>query len=184
MCARYDPEWIAGLLDPERRLGSMTAEELLLDSGLEAGMTVVDYGCGPGHFTEPAARIVGPQGTVYALDIEPRMVSLVAGRAEEAGLQNVKALLNEGDGAPLPDTVADLVICMLVLHYAEDDGGRQRVARDIGRLVKSGGHVVVIQWSDRVPYEETVELLEPVGFRCDGPHPTAEGQDRVKAVRR
>ena len=96
MCARYDKEWIASLLDVEDRLGDTTPERCLRDAGVTAGQTVVDYGCGPGLFTFPAAEIVGAEGKVYAVDIEPRMTTLIAGRAAELGSQNVTALLNEG----------------------------------------------------------------------------------------
>ena len=78
MCARYDKEWIASLLDVEDRLGGVTPERCLREAGVTAGQTVVDYGCGPGLFTFPAADIVGAEGKVYAVDIEPRMTALIA----------------------------------------------------------------------------------------------------------
>ena len=62
MCARYDKDWIASLLDVENRLGDTTPEQCLRDAGVTAGQTVVDYGCGPGLFTFPAAEIVGAGG--------------------------------------------------------------------------------------------------------------------------
>ena len=70
MSPRYDKEWIAGLLDSDKRLGPLSPEEFLRQSGLMDGMSVVDYGCGPGLFTMAAANVVGAQGLVYALDIE------------------------------------------------------------------------------------------------------------------
>ena len=107
MSPRYDAEWVSGLLDANQRLGSLSPVDLLVQSGLSEGMTVVDYGCGPGFLTLPAARVVGREGRVYAVDVEPSMVALVAERAVEAGLRNVDALHNEAGVAPLPDAVAD-----------------------------------------------------------------------------
>ncbi len=97
MSNRYSDEWTASLLDPERRLSGLTPSELLREAGLRPGMTVVDYGSGPGLITLHAAEMVGPTGRVYALDIHEGMVSLVESRAADAGLANVTTLLNDGE---------------------------------------------------------------------------------------
>ena len=184
MSARYDKEWVARQLNAERRLGPLSPEQLLSSSGVKAGMTVVDYGCGPGFFTLPAAGIVGPEGLAYALDIEQRMVSLVASRATESGYANVRAVLNDADDAPLPDAIADFAICVLVMHYREERDGRVAIARDLGRLVKPGSRVLLVQWnpdwsdgqSHGISFEETAAIMAEGGFGCDGPNPLAERQ--------
>ena len=184
MSPRYDKEWIAGLLDPEKRLGPLSPEEFLRQSGLTEGMAVVDYGCGPGLFTMAAANIVGAEGNVYALDIEPKMVTLVVSRAAEAGLQNVQAVLNEGPNAPLPDAVADFGICALVLHYFDRRAERLSVARELGRLVKGGGRVLVVQrmpsrsnsLRELVSVDETTSILVEAGFELDGAYGEVAGQ--------
>ena len=184
MSPRYDKEWIAGLLDSDKRLGPLSPEEFLRQSGLMDGMSVVDYGCGPGLFTMAAANVVGAQGLVYALDIEPKMVALVASRAAEAGLDNVKAALNKDIVAQLPDAVADFGICALVLHYYDRRAERLSVARELGRLVKSGGQVLVVQRtpsranapSQLVSVDETTSILVEAGFELDGAYGEATGQ--------
>ena len=184
MSPRYDKEWIAGLLDSDKRLGPLSPEEFLRQSGLTAGMAVVDYGCGPGLFTMAAANVVGERGLVYALDIEPTMVALVAGRAAEAGLDNVKAALNKGILAQLPDASADFGICALVMHYFDREEERLGVARELGRLVKSGGRVLVVQRtpaqanrpSQLVPVDETTNILVEAGFELDGAYGEVSGQ--------
>ena len=64
---------------------------------------VVDFGCGYGTFTIPAARIV--RGTVHALDIEPDMVSITQAKADAEGLRNVRTYLRDfvsrGHGAAI-----------------------------------------------------------------------------------
>ena len=137
MTDRYGDEWTAGLLDPGRRLGGLTARELLEDAGLRPGMTVVDYGCGPGLVTLQAAEAVGTAGKVYALDIHEGMVSLVGSRAAEAGLANLTVLLNDGPEAPLPDGVADVVTCTLVFHYKESRRERQALGRRLGSAAQT-----------------------------------------------
>ena len=183
MSDRYSDEWKAGLLDPERRFGGFGVAEFLEEAGLGPGMTMVDYGCGPGFVTLPAAEMVGPAGRVYALDIHEGMVSLVGSRAAEAGLANVTALLNDGPEAPLPDGAADLVTCIFVFHYRESRDGRQALAADLARLLKPGGRLAVLQWADRTSSEETVDLLAKAGLECSGPYPVTENQCRVTAVK-
>ncbi|MDE0027003.1 MAG: class I SAM-dependent methyltransferase, partial [Spirochaetaceae bacterium] len=140
MSERYTEEWVASLLDADRRFGAAGPGELL--AGAAPGATVVDYGCGPGYFTLAAARMVGPEGKVYAVDLEPRMVELVRRRAAEAGLANVAAVASDGTRADLPDAVADYIICVQIMHYAEGRGDRVAIARDLSRLLNAGGSVL------------------------------------------
>ena len=183
MTSRYTDEWTASLLNAERKFSGLTPEELMEEAGLRPGMTVVDYGCGPGFLTLPAAKKVGAAGKVYALDIHEGMVSLVESRAVEAGLANVAALLNDGSEAPLPGDVADLILCTLVFHYKESRDERQVLADDLARLLKPGGCVMLVQWDDRAPFEETSELLTAAGLKCGVPSPVVERQYRVMATK-
>ncbi len=56
------------LWNPQRRLK---------DIPLKERMAVVDYGCGPGRYTLPIARVVGPKGKAFAVDIQPLAISTV-----------------------------------------------------------------------------------------------------------
>ena len=192
MSPRYDAEWVTDLTNTERRLGVIGPEELLSQSGLRAGMTVVDYGCGPGFLTLPAAGIVGSEGLVYAVDIEPRMVSLISGKASESGHHNVRAVLNETGTAPLPDEVADFAICALVMHYRDGHDGRAELARDLGRLVAPGGLVLIVQREldpdkgrhNGLSVEQTAAVMAEGGFDCAAPRPLVEGQYTLVATKR
>ena len=183
MADRYSEEWKAGLLDPERKLHGLGVAEFLEEAGLGPGMTMVDYGCGPGFVTLHAAEMVGPAGRVYGLDIHEGMVALTRSRAADAGLANVTTLLNDGLRAPLPDGVADVVTCILMLHYKESRQERQAIAADLARLLKPGGSVVVIEWDDRVPYDETVGLLTAAGLECAGEYSVVDNKYRVSGIK-
>ena len=169
MADRYSDEWVATLLDAESRVGTSSPHELLTESGIVEGMTVVDVGCGPGFLSLPAAEIVGPEGNIYAVDIESKMVDLVRAEAADRGLANVTTLRTNGDRVTLADGIADFAICALVLHYKDDDEARAGVLRDIDRLLKSGGTLLVI---DRpLGYENLSELLRDTGFTFGEPQP-------------
>ena len=172
MSERYTEEWVASLLDVDQRFGAAGPDELL--AGVTPGATVVDYGCGPGYFTLAAARLAGPGGSVYAVDLEPRMVKLVSRRAAEAGLTNVAAVASDGTRADLPDGIADYIVCVQVMHYADGRGGQVAVACDLHRLLKPGGRVLVAQWKPKratgVSYAALCGILSDAGLAASDAH--------------
>lgn len=185
MSERYSKEWIERLLDGARFSG-VAPRDVLAAHGIGAGHTIVDYGCGPGYLTLAAAELTGPTGKVYAVDKEPSMVELVAERCAEAGLSNVEAVWNGGGDAPVPDAIADFVLCFLVLHYPDADDGRAAIARDISRLLKPGGQAVIIQWkaeqrrTSGITYEALAGIVESAGLAADGPYDISD--EHYKAI--
>lgn len=165
---RYDADWIDSMLQPERR-GAPPAEQTLTYLGLKAGQTVADVGCGPGFFTLPAARIVGPTGMVYAIDIEPKMLDLVRTRALAANLEHVEARRGERDRIPLGDATANLTICALLLHDVDDRAG---LIRELIRITARNGRIAVVEWipdvhdpkPNRLQPQETASLFAQAGY--------------------
>jgi ubiquinone/menaquinone biosynthesis C-methylase UbiE len=111
------------------------AERVLQEAGLGAGMRVLDFGCGPGRYTLPAARNVGESGRVFALDVEPLALREVERGARRRGLANVTTLRADGR-IGLEDGAVDVVLLYNVLHHVEE---RERVARELRRVLKPGG---------------------------------------------
>lgn len=144
---RYDADWIDYMLRPERR-GSPPAEETVAYLGIAPGQTVADVGCGPGYFTLPIARVVGPTGLVYAIDTEPSMLDLVASRAATAGVAGIETRRAEPQRIPLDDGVADLSLGALILHDLPD---RLHMVRELIRVTRPGGRIAVVEW---VPDED------------------------------
>ena len=125
----------ASFFDPETILSELG---LTLDCG-----NVVDFGCGYGTFTIPAARIV--QGIVYALDIEPNMVAATLAKAEAAGLKNVDVLQRDfvTEGLGLPDGHVDYAMLFNILHTEE----RLVLLHEAWRVLDIGGKLGVIHWN-------------------------------------
>jgi cyclopropane fatty-acyl-phospholipid synthase-like methyltransferase len=71
--------------NPLRRL--LHNPEKLLQPYVRPGMTVLDVGCGMGLFSIGMARLVGPEGKVLSVDVQPEMLDLLKRRAEKAGLR-------------------------------------------------------------------------------------------------
>lgn len=106
---------------------------------VEEGQTFLDFGCGTGSFTVPAARIVGEQGKVYALDCFPRQLEIVARKSREEGLVNVETILF-ADQTGLPDESVDTVWVCDVLHEIMD---RRAVLEELHRVLRKGGVLAV-----------------------------------------
>ncbi len=161
-----------------KRLGGVPPKERLSSSGLTHGSTVVDYGCGPGYFTWPAARLVGPLGKVYAVDIAPLMVDLVSQQAARDGLTNVTAVPSDGSSATLPDSLADFIICSQVIHNQPTREDRVSVARDLKRLLKDDGRILIVEWSEKRPtgisYRTMAADMAAAGLVTDGAHPISD----------
>jgi ubiquinone/menaquinone biosynthesis C-methylase UbiE len=85
------------------------AYQALQAAGLEPGQKVLEVGCGPGFFTIPAARVVGEEGIVTALDVNPLAVEHVRQKVEEQGMTNVEMLLANVTQVDLPPQSFDLI---------------------------------------------------------------------------
>lgn len=140
-------------LEPGTAVDAMTTR-WLDRAGIGEGMRVVDIGCGPGWVTTQVAHRVGPSGTVYAVDREPRMLARAQARCESLGLSNVEFVegtfeLSVPDGGPV-----DAVVGRRVLMYQPDPVA---AVRSISKVVRPGG-LVWFHEHDRTPISNDAEL--------------------------
>jgi ubiquinone/menaquinone biosynthesis C-methylase UbiE len=86
--------------------------------GVKDGDKVLDFGCGPGHYSIPAAITVGKTGTVYAVDKEPHSLNELRKKVERLGLKNVITIKTSGgmDFASVGGSI-NVIILYDVLHY-------------------------------------------------------------------
>jgi precorrin-6B methylase 2 len=110
---------------------------ILREIGLQKGQTMLDYGCGVGVFTMPAAQIVGDDGVVYALDVHPLCIKATEKEAGKRGLANVKTILS-GRETGLPDESVDVVFLYDVLQFITD---RDRLMEEFHRVLKPDGRL-------------------------------------------
>lgn len=89
---------------------------MLANLGVRPGMIVCDMGCGNGFYTVPLAKMVGPQGHVYAVDIQPQMLEMLRARLEKEDIDNVTPVLGSVHAPRLPSGVLDLVLLVDVYH--------------------------------------------------------------------
>jgi ubiquinone/menaquinone biosynthesis C-methylase UbiE len=85
--------------------------------GITEGDTVLDFGCGSGYYAIPAARVVGENGTVYALDKNEDRLREVVERAAEEDLANIDVIHTSGGATvPLEDGTVSVVLLYDVIH--------------------------------------------------------------------
>jgi ubiquinone/menaquinone biosynthesis C-methylase UbiE len=119
--------------------------------GLSAGMKVVDLGAGSGFYSIAAARIVGPGGRVYAVDVQKDLLDRIRANGASEGLRNIEVVWGNAEkigGTKLREAIADRVVASNILFQIEQP---DEFALEIKRLLKPGGKVMVIDWSEISP---------------------------------
>jgi len=114
-------------------------DRTLREVGVLPGHTLLDFGCGPGGYSIAAARLVGPSGRVYALDINPLAIRAVQRAAEKKNLGNVTTILADNP-AGLPIHSIDAALMHDVLHELENPFG---VVTGLDRALRQGGLLAV-----------------------------------------
>ena len=125
-------------------------------SGIKEGQTILDFGCGPGHYAIAAARIVGEKGRIYALDIHPLAMRVVEKKARKEGLTNITTILSDRDTG-LPDESIDIVLLYDTIHLI---GDKRALLKELHRVMKSSGILSI--WGMKV--EDVLELVEKEGL--------------------
>ena len=110
-------------------------EDFLEEAGIKQGSTVLDFGCGPGSYVVPAARMTSDAGKVYALDMHPLALKMVTERARKADLNNVSTILSDCDTG-LPAHSVDVAFLYDIYHDLNEPTA---VLTELHRVLKPGG---------------------------------------------
>jgi len=146
---------------------------MLLEAlAIKPGQTVCDLGCGNGFYTFELARKVGPRGTVYAVDIQPEMLRMLAERAVAENVRNIRPVLSTPIDPRLPAGEIDVVLCVDVYHeFSHPEAMLARMRESLA----AGGRLVLAEFRGEDPAVPIKPLhkmtkaqiraeLEPAGF--------------------
>ncbi|PID75178.1 MAG: hypothetical protein CSB23_05045 [Deltaproteobacteria bacterium] len=111
-------------------------EEINL-AGIEKGFFILDFGCGLGFNTIPAAKAVGKEGRVFALDVSEQAIKIIEKKLDKNKLDNVE-IIQSGCDTGLREKSIDLVYLHNTLPLIKE---KQRVLNEITRVIKTGGRL-------------------------------------------
>jgi ubiquinone/menaquinone biosynthesis C-methylase UbiE len=148
--------------------------------GIKPGQIIIDFGCGVGNYTIPAAKIAGKEGIVYAIDKDRSALNQVMRRAKSENLNNIIPLNTSGTvKIDLNDETIDVVLLYDVLHYS-DMQEREVLYNEVYRILKPGALLSVypkhhkLDWplwnlADRT-IEDLINEIEGFHFYFCGKH--------------
>jgi len=170
MAERVCPFWVGYLLlSPLRRL--LENPDKILGRFVREGMTVLEPGCGMGYFTLPMARMVGPEGRVVAVEVQPRMLSVLERRARKAGLlERIELRRARAGGLGVGDLSGEVNFAA-ALHVVHEMPDQATFFRETWEALKPGARLLVVEPRGHVSLEEfknTVAVAEKAGLKSEG----------------
>jgi len=113
--------------------------QVLKAVGINKGHIVLDFGCGYGTYTIPAARLAGEEGKVYALDKDKKALDKLMQKAKSEGLRNIERIDTSGEPRiKLADESVDAVLLFDVFHsyYFTGVDNRRRLLDEVARVAR------------------------------------------------
>jgi ubiquinone/menaquinone biosynthesis C-methylase UbiE len=159
------PEFMANLIDNPLRRRMQPPDEVARRHGITPGMTVLDVGPGNGTYTMAAARLLGENGRLYAIDIEPKMIERVQARMQLENLKNIEARVADAFALPFEDSYFDLVYLITVIGEIPTP---EKAFGEFCRVLKPGGTLAFSELFTDPDYMLAATLkrkVEPAGFR-------------------
>lgn len=141
---RFEPEgdFVENLEGRERR-EAIPVEAIVPKLGSSRSGTSVDLGSGIGYFTFPLAEYAAE---VVSIDIEPKMLSVIAQRMAERGASNISPVRGEITSIPLADSSVDHVLAAFVYHEVDS---QRKLLGECARIIRPGGRLDVIDFQKR-----------------------------------
>ena len=152
---------------------------------LREGDKVGDFGAGSGFFIKILSDLVGSEGRVYACEIQKVLVEKLGDQVRLQGLDNVELLwcdLEEANASKIATDTLDAGIMVNTLYQFEE---REAAAVEIRRILRTGGKLMIVDWSETVPglgptpdrlltQEDCKALFESHGFIFERDFPAGE----------
>jgi ubiquinone/menaquinone biosynthesis C-methylase UbiE len=138
----------ADWLDRQERVQEEEPDIALDVLKLAKGATVADVGAGSGYMTFKMANRVGPAGKVYAVDIQPEMLTILRQRQAREKVANIETVLGLPDDPKLPASSIDLILMVDVYHECQEP---QKMLRRMRESLKPGGRLVLLEYRKEDP---------------------------------
>ena len=186
MWSAVAPGWAQHAAYIDERAAQLTGELLEL-AAPRPGERILELACGPGGLGLAAAPRVAPSGEVVLSDVAPEMTAIAAQRAAALDLDNVSTRVLDLEQIDEPDGSYDIVLCREGLMFALDPA---RAAREIHRVLRSGGRAALAVWGPRERNPWLALVFEAVSAQLGAPVPppgvpgpfSLDDPDRLAAI--
>lgn len=124
----------------------LNPDAIIAQLDVQEGSIAADFGCGPGYFSIPFAKIIGEDGKMYILDVLPQALETVVSKAKNAGITNIiskRVNLEKENGSKIEEESLDWVILKDMLFQNKK---KDVIVREAHRVLKSGGKIIVVEW--------------------------------------
>ncbi len=173
---RLFPPQDLGLLEGPDRDAWQRPDQIMDALGIADGAVVADLGAGGGWFTIRLARRVGPNGVVYAEDIQRPMIEAIERRVQRENLRNVRTVLGSATDPKLPPESLDAILIVDTYYEVEDP---ITLLQNVLSSLKPKGRVAIIDFKlegggpgppteDRIDPEMIIRDAERAGLRLIG----------------
>jgi predicted methyltransferase len=139
----FPPEDLGLLEGPDREVWQRP-DQIMDALGIAEGSVVAELGAAGGWFTIRLARRVGPNGYVYAEDIQPQMIEVINRRLPRENLRNVKAFLGDLDDPKLPPNALDAILIVDAYHEMEKPVA---LLRNAAIALKPDGRIGIVDFN-------------------------------------
>ena len=147
------------------------ASKMLSEVGIGEGQSVLDFGCGSGTYSIPAAELVGKNGRIHSLDVNRGALEKLSRKAEKEGLDNIVTLLSSGNvDIPIDNETLNHVLLIDVLQEISD---KETLLEEVHRILKPDGLMTV--YPMHIDAEEVIRLASKTKLRLKG----RKFQDRI-----
>lgn len=166
-------------------------DEVIAALGIRPGDSVADLGAGGGYFTFRLAKATGPEGAVYAVDVDAQMTTYLERRARDEGARNVHVLLAQYDDPLLPEEGVDLIFTCNTYHHLQD---RIAYFENVHKYLRSGGRIAIVEFRPQgffqriFPHSTSAQVIrremQGAGYELAQEHAFLDSQSFLVFVRR
>jgi SAM-dependent methyltransferase len=160
----------AGWLERPEREKEEHVSKLMPSLSVKPGEVVADLGAGSGFHTMKLAKLVGPTGKVYAVDIQPQMLEIIRKRVKQEKITNVELVRNTEKELKLPANSVDLILMVDVYHELSYP---HEMTVEMVKALKPGGRLVFVEFrleDEKVPILTVHRMSERQVLREMEPH--------------
>lgn len=138
----------ADWLERGERIEEEAPDDALRVLAIPKGASVADIGAGSGYMTVRLADRVGPDGRVYATDLQPQMLEMLRRRLERARIGNVTLVQGTADDPKLPAASVDVILMVDVYHELSQP---QAMLRRLREALKPNGRLALVEYRKEDP---------------------------------